>query len=907
MSELRLRDTDRFLARERLLARLPDQPGFVVWLQAPYGYGKSVLAAQWALRLEAQHWRVLWCSAAHGGTRESLARLLALPAAADWELLGRALGERATAIVIEDLEDDAGLAPLFMQTSCLVLLASRRALPLAELPRLASAGRLLHLDAPALAFTRDEAQALFDDSVRAADAWRRTGGWPLLLHLAALTGEVTNEFGPGLLAGMRASLGAAAWDEALLLATLDRLPLAAAGDAALVLAAGGFAQRVDGAVRIHPLLADLLRAAHADAIRAVVRREAPRLPPLLRGAAFEATGLVAELAQLLDSETELARQDPQAVLRWDGIAPSASEPLRSVGQGSCRANQVGQALCLQGRIDEGVRWLQQAMDAAGDNLELRLLAAKELVWNLATLDRARALALVERIRPELEHASAELAGRFLSDASRIAFLDGDYATAEAMTREALARLAPDSPRRLAAQVNLGNLRFNRAGELDVRIHSARDALALAEAWVPEHVTGIHLDLGRLHALLGQREPMLVHLSQAAHGPRSRPWVNLHAEVLLEVARGAFDAAAAPLARLRAWADAEAIDGALGFWAWTLVGCGRAAEALALLQGADGFLARTSRALAQAAAGARVALDSLPRFDDAPEREASLYLAAARWRITRAPAELERLLGLTTAGARVLPGLVPLAELPRTQPQLALAYPLPQVLASDWKEAIVLRLDELPPLRLSLLGPVRAQRGAEVLDLAPRLQAIVALLALGHTREQIADALWPELSAPAARNNLHVNLNKLRRALEPWGVTTYLGEQGLLRADSDLAALQAALRAKDAAAALRLYRDDFARGVDLAAVEAARSHLRGDVIALLSSAARTATADDAEALLARVLELDPLDETALQQLLRLLVGSGRRARAVQAFEAFRQRLGEEIGARPLPATRAALDG
>jgi len=40
--------------------------------------------------------------------------------------------------------------------------------------------------------------------------------------------------------------------------------------------------------------------------------------------------------------------------------------------------------------------------------------------------------------------------------------------------------------------------------------------------------------------------------------------------------------------------------------------------------------------------------------------------------------------------------------------------------------------------------------------------------------------------------------------------------------------------------------------------------------------------------------------------RLLVASGRRARAVEAFERFRQLLGEQIGARPLPATRAALD-
>jgi DNA-binding SARP family transcriptional activator len=129
---------------------------------------------------------------------------------------------------------------------------------------------------------------------------------------------------------------------------------------------------------------------------------------------------------------------------------------------------------------------------------------------------------------------------------------------------------------------------------------------------------------------------------------------------------------------------------------------------------------------------------------------------------------------------------------------------------------------------------------------------------------------------------------------------------LLRTQTDVAELQAALRAHDAGAVLQLYRGDLAPGVSLPDVDADRERMRRDAIRLLSRAARSASAEQAEAMLARVLELDPLDEAALQQMLRLLVGSGRRARAVQTFEQFRQRLGEEIGARPLPATRAALD-
>jgi DNA-binding SARP family transcriptional activator len=138
------------------------------------------------------------------------------------------------------------------------------------------------------------------------------------------------------------------------------------------------------------------------------------------------------------------------------------------------------------------------------------------------------------------------------------------------------------------------------------------------------------------------------------------------------------------------------------------------------------------------------------------------------------------------------------------------------------------------------------------------------------------------------------------------VPTYIGEQGLMRTGSDLAELRAALRADDAGAVLDLYRGDFAPGVDLEEVNVEREQLRRQVAQLLLRAAGGAGAQQAEVMLARVLELDPLDEAALQQMLRLWVATGRRARAVEAYERFRQMLGEQIGARPLPATRAALD-
>jgi len=223
-----------------------------------------------------------------------------------------------------------------------------------------------------------------------------------------------------------------------------------------------------------------------------------------------------------------------------------------------------------------------------------------------------------------------------------------------------------------------------------------------------------------------------------------------------------------------------------------------------------------------------------------------------------------------------------------------------------RAAIALRLGEIAPLQLTLLGGVRAARDGAPIELAPRLQAIVVLLALGQGRERIADLLWPELAPGAARNNLHVNLNKLRRAVEPWGVATHVGEAALLHATSDVEAVEQALREGDAGRVAALFAGELAPGLDLEPVREARERLHRAVVACLANAAAALPPAEAEPLLARVLELEPLHEPAMERLLRLLAGSGRRARAIELYEGFRERLGNEVGARPLPATRAAVD-
>ena len=128
-----------YLERKRLLDLLPEEPGFAVWLEAPAGFGKSVLAGQLAARLGL---RTLWASALLGEPRDLLAQALGLPREAPWGAVGAAWGEAPSLVVLEDLTGEEALSPLLRTLPCLLVLASRRPLPYPELPKLLAEARL---------------------------------------------------------------------------------------------------------------------------------------------------------------------------------------------------------------------------------------------------------------------------------------------------------------------------------------------------------------------------------------------------------------------------------------------------------------------------------------------------------------------------------------------------------------------------------------------------------------------------------------------------------------------------------------------------------------------------------------------------------------------------------------------
>ena len=849
-----------YLERERLLSLLPEEPGFAVLLEAPAGFGKSVLAGQLAARLG---FRTLWASARLGEPKVLLAQGLGLPQEAPWGAVVAALKAEPTLVVLEDLEGTEDLSPLLRVLPALLVLASRHPLPYPELPKLLAEGRLVRLGAEELAFTLEEARALFGERPGAEEAHRATGGWPLPLFLSALTGEPPKR--DALLRGLRESLTPEELQEGLLLAALPYLPEAAAIQATESLFAKGLLRRLPQGFALHALLREMALESLRLEVQKAVRASEGRLPPALLAQAYHAAGLHGELLELLERPIQI-NLAPEVLLSW--------QPLLEKGGGRARL-RLGEALLQCGKR-EGFALLEALAEAQDPGVALA--ACGHLAYYLADpllgQDLKRARAYLERGMGLLERVGPELAGRFLNDAARVPWEEGRPEEALGMLEEALRRLPEGSPYRVAPLTNLAFLHFELKGDLLGRIRALEEGAPLALRYSPVNHAGHLRDLGRLYLLLGERARAEVHLEEAQEAP-GHPLASLEAGMLLARLRGDEEALKALVARAELWENPYLRGRGLALLA-SLKGDAR------LLEGVEGFFPALARA------ELRKDPSLLPPYPK--EREERLYWHAARYRILREEEDLEALLGLTQEGPRLLPGLLPLGLLPRDRPELAQAYPLEEVLRSGWKEAILLRLPEVPPLRAEVLGRYRVLGPLGEVALSGKLREVFALLLLGLPREEAAFLLWPEMPEGAALNNLSVWLSRLRRALEPWGVPTYLKEEGLTRVESDLRALEEALSRKEAEKVLALYQEPLFPGLDLPLLDRKREELYHRVRALFLEA-------DEPRYLERLLELDPLDEEALLPLVEKCLSRGQRARALKHLQAYRKRLWEELGERP----------
>ena len=234
-----------------------------------------------------------------------------------------------------------------------------------------------------------------------------------------------------------------------------------------------------------------------------------------------------------------------------------------------------------------------------------------------------------------------------------------------------------------------------------------------------------------------------------------------------------------------------------------------------------------------------------------------------------------------------------------------------------------------PLRVRALGSATVERGEAALTAAdwgyakPRELMFLLVSSPPMTKDQIAAALWPDLSRQQLGNALHTALRELRRALGDPGWVVYAN--GHYRFDRtrphecDVTefedALLAARRARPAQAALPhlqravgAYGGDFLDGVtagEWALVR--RDELRRAFESALLATGRLQTAagrhQAAAAVFRRAVAHEPLNETAHRELMSSWARLGETARAVRHYEELTELLREQVGVPPAPETTA----
>lgn len=235
------------------------------------------------------------------------------------------------------------------------------------------------------------------------------------------------------------------------------------------------------------------------------------------------------------------------------------------------------------------------------------------------------------------------------------------------------------------------------------------------------------------------------------------------------------------------------------------------------------------------------------------------------------------------------------------------------------------------LRLSFLGSPEVWYGQQALTFATRkVLALLIYLAVEeglHPREKLATLFWPESDPVHGRGALRTTLGHLRRALDqavPPGSQAYL----VVEADAlgfhptsdfelDVRTVGAALRAEQSGLlqeAIHLYRGDFLEGFALPDaptfdnwVSFQQEHWHHQMNVVFDRLSRWQSAgrhfEEGIATAVRWVAHDPLNEAAHRRLMQLHMLAGNRTAALQAYQACRTILAEELAAEPSPETEA----
>ena len=250
------------------------------------------------------------------------------------------------------------------------------------------------------------------------------------------------------------------------------------------------------------------------------------------------------------------------------------------------------------------------------------------------------------------------------------------------------------------------------------------------------------------------------------------------------------------------------------------------------------------------------------------------------------------------------------------------------------------------MSLFLLGPFQVTLGgkpATGLE-SNKIRALLAYLTVEadrpHRRDALATLFWPDRGDTVARTNLRNALSNLRRAIEdphapePFLLVSRDTIQFNVASDQwvDVADFGACVAAGDDKAggphdgrptperlerAVALYRGGFLEGFSLRGCLAfddwslvVRERLHRQALTALTRLAQHCEqqGDTMRALEAtrRQVEMEPWQEPAYRQLMRLLALDGQRAEALAQYERCRRILREELGVEPEPETAALYE-
>jgi non-specific serine/threonine protein kinase len=251
---------------------------------------------------------------------------------------------------------------------------------------------------------------------------------------------------------------------------------------------------------------------------------------------------------------------------------------------------------------------------------------------------------------------------------------------------------------------------------------------------------------------------------------------------------------------------------------------------------------------------------------------------------------------------------------------------PRLYAGSAAPVPILTVQALGPLEVRLQGQPLS---ADAWRFARPRELLVYLLthAAGKTRDEIGLDFWPDASAAQVKNNVHVTLHHLRRAIGHTDLVRF--EAGRYRIDRSggvefdveifeavvgmsvrsrgVGARPSAARIDELAAALNLYRGPYLSGETAGDWHCemrdrlATDYLKG-LHALGAWRIEQDRLEEATEVLQRLVSEDPTHEPGTRLLMSACAKLGRRQDALRAYERLRTALDEEFSTAPEKATR-----